>query len=299
MEAPSYTMGMTMDVNDSGNGDRQESQDANGSWNKQSHQALSSQPHHKEGAKLSSSQHEQVSSSHTVSELTETSKARTILATGRVSSISSSGDFFLRTAPVMNDSFFQMPSQIQDRYRWSIPAVSGLEGRDVTVPNVALQDEYAVEHNRIMFPNHSPRVQSGQSSSCSSDSCSLDGNESTEGGVISKPSHKSTTASFHEQDQIPEELDMTLPFPVKLHYIVSNPRFKEYIDWCPHGRAWRVLNQQAFERDVIPIFFRSAKFTSFMRQVSKGISPLPPLSNSSTLLANVQSLGNRSMVGRL
>lgn len=52
MEATNYTMGMTMDVNDAGNADRQESQDANGSWNKQSHQALSSQPHHKEGKSL-------------------------------------------------------------------------------------------------------------------------------------------------------------------------------------------------------------------------------------------------------
>ena len=165
-----------------------------------------------------------------------------------------------------------MPSQIQDRYRRSIPAVSGLDSRDVTVPNIALQDEYAVENNRIMFPNHS-RVQSGQSSSCSSDSGSVDGNESTEGDVISKLPHQSSTTVFTDQAQIPDELDMTLPFPVKLHYIVSNPRFKEYIGWCPHGRAWRVLNQQAFERDVIPIFFRSAKFTSFMRQVSKGTLP--------------------------
>ena len=64
------------------------------------------------------------------------------------------------------------------------------------------------------------------------------------------------------------ELDMNLPFPVKLHYILSNPKYKEVISWLPHGRAWRIIKPKEFEKYVIPKFFRSAKYASFMRQVN-------------------------------
>ena len=57
------------------------------------------------------------------------------------------------------------------------------------------------------------------------------------------------------------------PFPVKLHKILSNPEFRDYIMWLPHGRSWRVLKPKAFEEKVIPLYFRHAKYASFMRQV--------------------------------
>mmetsp|Transcript_4011 Transcript_4011/g.5893 ORF Transcript_4011/g.5893 Transcript_4011/m.5893 type:complete len:560 (+) Transcript_4011:271-1950(+) len=58
------------------------------------------------------------------------------------------------------------------------------------------------------------------------------------------------------------------PFPVKLHRILSNNEFQEYITWLPHGRSWRVLKPKAFEEKVIPLYFRHAKYASFMRQVN-------------------------------
>jgi hypothetical protein len=58
------------------------------------------------------------------------------------------------------------------------------------------------------------------------------------------------------------------PFPVKLHRILSNPEYSDIVSWLPHGRSWRVLKPKAFEEKVIPIFFRHAKYASFMRQVS-------------------------------
>ena len=64
------------------------------------------------------------------------------------------------------------------------------------------------------------------------------------------------------------EVDMNLPFPIKLHYILSNPEFSDYITWLPHGRAWKVTDQKGFESKVIPKFFRSDRMASFMRQVN-------------------------------
>lgn len=57
-------------------------------------------------------------------------------------------------------------------------------------------------------------------------------------------------------------------FPTKLYKILEDPRYKSFITWLPHGRAWRVLKPKAFEEEVIPKFFRSDRYASFMRQVS-------------------------------
>lgn len=58
------------------------------------------------------------------------------------------------------------------------------------------------------------------------------------------------------------------PFPLKLHQILSNPEFQEFICWNPHGRSWRILKPPVFEQVVIPLYFRHAKYASFMRQVN-------------------------------
>lgn len=61
------------------------------------------------------------------------------------------------------------------------------------------------------------------------------------------------------------------PFPVKLHRILSNPDFTDIICWLPHGRSWRVLKPKAFEERIIPMYFRHAKYASFMRQVRQAL----------------------------
>jgi hypothetical protein len=57
-------------------------------------------------------------------------------------------------------------------------------------------------------------------------------------------------------------------FPVKLHRILSNPEHQDIIAWLPHGRSWRILQQQAFEDRVIPLYFRHGRYSSFARQVN-------------------------------
>lgn len=57
-------------------------------------------------------------------------------------------------------------------------------------------------------------------------------------------------------------------FPVKLHDMLSSPSFSHLIAWMPHGRAWKVLKIKVFEERVLPQYFRSGRYSSFMRQVS-------------------------------
>eukprot|EP00934_Nitzschia_sp_Nitz4_P000824 Nitzschia sp. Nitz4//scaffold78_size91513//50071//51382//NITZ4_004929-RA/size91513-snap-gene-0.140-mRNA-1//-1//CDS//3329558130//824//frame0 len=58
------------------------------------------------------------------------------------------------------------------------------------------------------------------------------------------------------------------PFPLKLHAILCNPEYQDLITWLPHGKSWRILKPSAFEKVVIPQYFRHAKYASFMRQVN-------------------------------
>jgi len=49
--------------------------------------------------------------------------------------------------------------------------------------------------------------------------------------------------------------------------ILSNNKFEHIISWLPHGRSWRIINQKAFEEQVIPLYFRTLRFSTFTRQV--------------------------------
>lgn len=55
-------------------------------------------------------------------------------------------------------------------------------------------------------------------------------------------------------------------FPVKLYRMLDGD-FSESISWMPHGRSWKVHDPIQLEEKVLPIFFRHAKYASFMRQV--------------------------------
>ena len=57
-------------------------------------------------------------------------------------------------------------------------------------------------------------------------------------------------------------------FPVKLHKILCNPEHSSIISWLPNGRSWRVLQPKIFAEKISPLFFRHARFPSFMRQVN-------------------------------
>ena len=57
-------------------------------------------------------------------------------------------------------------------------------------------------------------------------------------------------------------------FPEKLHAILSNPLFSSIISWLPHGRSWKVLQPELFEKEIIPRYYRHRSLASFMRQVN-------------------------------
>lgn len=59
-----------------------------------------------------------------------------------------------------------------------------------------------------------------------------------------------------------------VPFPLKLHAVLANPRYHHVICWLPDGKSWKVIDSFLLERFVISRYFCHAKYSSFMRQVN-------------------------------
>lgn len=87
------------------------------------------------------------------------------------------------------------------------------------------------------------------------------------------PASTDPSSSYRDYSRSSSEIDVVSStkddsFPMKLHKILSDPEYAEYISFLPHGRAFRIIKPKAFEEKVIPKFFRHAKYASFMRQVN-------------------------------
>ena len=57
-------------------------------------------------------------------------------------------------------------------------------------------------------------------------------------------------------------------FPMKLHKLLSDPEAEGIITWLPHGRSWKVIKQEEFEKLLLPRYYDHSNISSFMRQVN-------------------------------
>ena len=57
-------------------------------------------------------------------------------------------------------------------------------------------------------------------------------------------------------------------FPQKLHLILSLGGHNDVISWLEDGKSWRVHNKERFIDEVMPKYFKSTKWKSFLRQVT-------------------------------
>lgn len=87
---------------------------------------------------------------------------------------------------------------------------------------------------------------------------------------------------YHDLSQEPETNDdeapasknrggITTPFPMQLYEMLQHADirgFDNIVAWQPHGRSFLVHDPQRFVAEVMPMFFRQTRMSSFQRQLS-------------------------------
>lgn len=64
-------------------------------------------------------------------------------------------------------------------------------------------------------------------------------------------------------------MSMMKAFPYILYEILNDDsRSESPIMWLPHGRAFRILDKKKFATDVMPLYFKATKMSSFKRQLN-------------------------------
>lgn len=59
-----------------------------------------------------------------------------------------------------------------------------------------------------------------------------------------------------------------MSFVEKIHDILSNPEYNNYISWKPNGRTFGIIIPTMFEKIVCPIYFQHKRYSSFLRQLN-------------------------------
>lgn len=57
-------------------------------------------------------------------------------------------------------------------------------------------------------------------------------------------------------------------FVIKLHAILIRKDLEDIIGWMPHGRSWKIVNPEEFEKQVLPHYFKQSSIASFHRQAN-------------------------------
>jgi len=66
-------------------------------------------------------------------------------------------------------------------------------------------------------------------------------------------------------------LQCTTGFNSRLHQLLSELERNgqgEIMSWQPHGKAFRVNDKERFVKEVLPLWFRQTRYTSFNRQLN-------------------------------
>lgn len=65
-------------------------------------------------------------------------------------------------------------------------------------------------------------------------------------------------------------------FPQKLMAVLETDQLSDVITWLPHGKGFIILQKKKFASDIMPLYFKHSKFTSFTRKLNRwGFTRVP------------------------
>lgn len=85
-----------------------------------------------------------------------------------------------------------------------------------------------------------------------------------------QPSSKGASGAHEERwraASTAEEVPVT--FPQKLMAVLDNDQLSDIITWLPHGKGFIILQKKKFASEVMPMYFKHSKFTSFTRKLNR------------------------------
>jgi len=87
--------------------------------------------------------------------------------------------------------------------------------------------------------------------------------------ISSEDAHKKRKNNNIQYSKIISSSVKDIPFPVQLHRLLtySDHVNSKVIQWCLHGRAFKVHNIQKFEVEVLPKYFGHADINTFRQQL--------------------------------
>ena len=63
--------------------------------------------------------------------------------------------------------------------------------------------------------------------------------------------------------------DVPCTFPQKLMAVLDNDQLSDIVTWLPHGKGFIILQKKRFASEVMPLYFKQSKFTSFTRKLNR------------------------------
>ena len=57
-------------------------------------------------------------------------------------------------------------------------------------------------------------------------------------------------------------------FPLRLYEILQNDSYSSIICWCSHGKGFTVYNKGKFQDEIMPNYFKSSKWPTFLKQLN-------------------------------
>ncbi|KAL9184110.1 hypothetical protein ACHAXT_002196 [Thalassiosira profunda] len=62
---------------------------------------------------------------------------------------------------------------------------------------------------------------------------------------------------------------LAMTFPEKLMDMLSNEAVSDIITWLPNGKGFVILMKRRFAEEVLPLYFKQSKYTSFTRKLNR------------------------------
>uniref|UniRef100_A0A7S4JSM2 HSF-type DNA-binding domain-containing protein n=1 Tax=Odontella aurita TaxID=265563 RepID=A0A7S4JSM2_9STRA len=63
--------------------------------------------------------------------------------------------------------------------------------------------------------------------------------------------------------------DVPMTFPQRLMELLDNEQHSDVVAWLPHGKGFIIYQKKRFANEVLPSYFKQAKFTSFTRKLNR------------------------------